>query len=142
MRNMRRSEPSPKESIRLSTNDNQDRAAALRRQIAQTQQEQREFQAKAARLAALQRDMADMERYLQPFTAPGYLQPKSDRNAWDTERTVEKPNQSHSLVLNGWEHWKIRWKVLNGSTFSAAAKIRFSTIRGHSVRFRSTGQST
>lgn len=84
--------------IRLSTNDNQDKAAALRRQIAQVQREQKEFQAKAARLAALQRDMADVERYLQPFTAPGYLQPKSDRNAWDTERTVDKEPVSLSRL--------------------------------------------
>ena len=81
-------EPSTRD-IRLSANDNQDRAAALRRQIAQMQREQSEFEAKAARAAALQRDIADVKRYLQPFTAPGYLQPKSDRNAWDTERTVD-----------------------------------------------------
>ncbi len=90
-------EPSTRD-IRLSANDNQDRAAALRRQIAQTQQEQKDFQAKAARLAALERDMADVERYLQPFTAPGYLQPRSDRNAWDTERTVEKKPVSFSRL--------------------------------------------
>lgn len=81
-------EPSIRD-IRLSTRDNQDRAATLRRQIAKLQREQKEFQAKAARAAALQRDLADVERYLKPFTAPGYLQPKSDRNAWDTERTVD-----------------------------------------------------
>lgn len=75
--------------VRLALRDNQDKATDLRRQIAQMQREQSEFEAKAARAAALQRDIADVKRYLQPFTAPGYLQPNSDRNAWDTERTVD-----------------------------------------------------
>ncbi|HBE67642.1 MAG TPA: membrane or secreted protein [Planctomycetaceae bacterium] len=83
-----RKEPALRE-VRLALRDNQDKAAGLRRQIARLQQEQSAFEAKAARAAALHRDMADVQRYLQPFTAPGYLQPKNDRNAWDTERTVD-----------------------------------------------------
>ncbi|MEM8669316.1 MAG: hypothetical protein AAGG48_17465 [Planctomycetota bacterium] len=75
--------------VRLALRDNQDKATDLRRQIARMQQEQSEFRAKAARAEALRRNMADVERYLKPFTAPGYLQPKSDRNAWDTERTAD-----------------------------------------------------
>ncbi|TWU62565.1 hypothetical protein V7x_43000 [Crateriforma conspicua] len=83
-----RKEPTLRD-VRLALRDNQDEAAGLRRQIAQLQREQSEVDAKADRAAALQRDMVDVKRYLQPFTAPGYLQPKSDRNAWDTERTVD-----------------------------------------------------
>ncbi|MEM6468012.1 MAG: hypothetical protein AAF802_00480 [Planctomycetota bacterium] len=75
--------------VRLALRDNQDKATDLRRQIARMQQEQSEFREKAARAEALRLDMTDVKRYLQPFTAPGYLQPKSDRNAWDTERTVD-----------------------------------------------------
>lgn len=74
---------------RLAIRDDQDKATELRRQIAQMQREQQEFREKANRANALRRDMTDVKRYLQPFTAPGYLQPKSDRNAWDTERTAD-----------------------------------------------------
>ncbi len=74
---------------RLAIRDEQDKATELRRQIAQMQREQKEFKEKVARANALRRDLADIKRYLQPFTASGYLQPKSDRNAWDTERTAD-----------------------------------------------------
>lgn len=85
-----RSEKEPTiRNVRLELRDQQDQAANLRRQIAQVQREQAEFQAKAARAEALRREMSDVKRYLSPFTAPGYLQPKSDRNAWDVERTAD-----------------------------------------------------
>ena len=75
--------------MRLALRDQQDQATELRRQIAQMQREQADFQAKAARAEALRREMSDVKQYLSPFTAPGHLQPKSDRNAWDTERTAD-----------------------------------------------------
>lgn len=75
--------------MRLALRDQQDQATELRRQIAQMQREQADFQAKAARAEALRREMSDVKQYLSPFTARGYLQPKSDRNAWDTERTAD-----------------------------------------------------
>ncbi len=75
--------------VRLEVRDEQDTATDLRRQIAQMQREQKEFQAKTARAEALQRQNSDVERYLQPFTAPGYLQPNSDSNPWDIERTAD-----------------------------------------------------
>lgn len=81
-------------NLRLQVSDQQDKATNLRRQIAQIQREQEEFRAKAARAEALQRDMKEVERYLQPFTAPGYLQPKSDSNPWDVERTFEAKSVS------------------------------------------------
>lgn len=83
-----RKEPAIRE-VRLEVRDNQDKATDLRRQIAQIQREQKELQAKAARAEVLRREMRDVKRYLQPFTAPGYLQPKNDSNAWDTERTAD-----------------------------------------------------
>lgn len=78
--------------LRLEVRDQQDKTTGLRRQIAQMQREQKEFQAKAARAEAMQREMPDIKQYLQPFTAPGNLQPKSDRNPWNVEVTSdEKP---------------------------------------------------
>jgi len=84
--------------VRLDLRDYQDKATSLRRQIAQMHREQSEFKAKAARAEALRRDMEDVDRYLKPFTAPGYLQPKVGSNAWTTERTVEKQPVSLSRL--------------------------------------------
>ena len=61
----------PLRDVRLALLDNQDKATDLRRQIARMQQEQNEYSEKAARAEALRHDMADVKRYLQPFTAPG-----------------------------------------------------------------------
>ncbi len=75
--------------VRLDLRDNQDKSASLRRQITQTQRQQSEFRAKAARADALQRQMSDVRRWLTPFTASGHMQPNSTHNAYGIERTVD-----------------------------------------------------
>ncbi|QDT13394.1 hypothetical protein K239x_54120 [Planctomycetes bacterium K23_9] len=75
--------------IRLAKQDQLDQAIELRRRIAEMQREREESSAKSARENALQNEMRDVEKFLQPFTAPGNLQPNSDSNPWDVERTFD-----------------------------------------------------
>ncbi|PHQ37036.1 hypothetical protein [Rhodopirellula bahusiensis] len=87
--NVRREKDKAIRPVRLGLRDQQDHAKRLRVEIEQTQREQEKFKAKTARAEALRREMPDVQKYLVPFTSPGYRQPNSDSNPWDNTRTAE-----------------------------------------------------
>jgi hypothetical protein len=74
---------------RLAVGDAEDKIENLRVRIVAAERQQREIQAKAARAAALQREMADVRAYLSPFIHAGHVQPNGITNAYHIEHTVK-----------------------------------------------------
>ncbi|MEO2031390.1 MAG: hypothetical protein ABGZ35_04840, partial [Planctomycetaceae bacterium] len=72
---------------RLALRDRQDEVAMLQEHIARGTYERNMFEQKNSRDEALRSSMADVRKYLSPFTSPGYLQPNSLSNPRRTERT-------------------------------------------------------
>lgn len=75
--------------VELELRDKKDIAAKLREDLARTQREQISKREKANRAAALNRDMAEVRKYLPAFTTPGHYQPNSTSSAWVVELTIE-----------------------------------------------------
>lgn len=66
-----------------------ERQASLKRQLEVQQVKADALGKRNSRQAALQRDRAEVDSLLKPFTSPGHYQPASRSNAWDMEWTVD-----------------------------------------------------
>lgn len=73
----------------LKLRDAEDAVATDRLQIHKAETDRGDEKARAARLAALQRDMVDVRAYLIPFITPGHVQPDSLRSAGNIRHTLE-----------------------------------------------------
>jgi hypothetical protein len=74
---------------RLALRDAEDSVANLRAQIARAERDLRHSREKAARAAALQRDMSVVRSLLSPFISHGHRQPRGVRNSMQTILTPE-----------------------------------------------------